>query len=128
MKNHDQAVTRRNALKTFGLGSAAGALGLLTSQPAYGAATPVPDYSRGLPKVTITNIKTIATKPRGSNLIVVKVETSEPGLYGLGCATFTQRAVAVVAAIEGYMNDFCKGKDVDQRAGRGAPRITRWLD
>ncbi len=51
--------------------------------------------------------------PRGSNLIVVKVETTEPGLYGLGCATFTQRAVAVVTAIDTYLNEFCVGKDVD---------------
>ena len=41
------------------------------------------------------------------------METTEPGLYGLGCATFTQRAVAVVAAINSYLNDFCVGKDVD---------------
>ena len=44
---------------------------------------------------------------------MVKVETTEPGLYGLGCATFTQRAMAVVTAIESYLNDFCVGKDVD---------------
>ena len=50
---------------------------------------------------------------RVSNLIVVKVETTEPGLYGLGCATFTQRAEAVVTAIDSYLNDFCVGKDVD---------------
>ena len=41
------------------------------------------------------------------------METTEPGLYGLGCATFTQRAVAVVAAINSYLNDFCVGKDAD---------------
>jgi mannonate dehydratase len=113
MKNDPLLVNRRNALRTLGLGSAAGALGLMTGTAAHAAELPKPAYARGLPPVTITNVKTIATKPRGSNLIVVKVETSEPGLYGLGCATFTQRAVAVVAAIDGYMNDFCKGREVD---------------
>jgi mannonate dehydratase len=44
---------------------------------------------------------------------VVKVETSEPGLYGLGCATFTQRAEVVVTAINRYMGDFCIGRNVD---------------
>ncbi|HTE17943.1 MAG TPA: starvation-sensing protein RspA, partial [Armatimonadota bacterium] len=40
--------------------------------------------------VTITNIRTILTAPNGIRLVVVRVDTSEPGLYGLGCATFTQ--------------------------------------
>ena len=53
--------------------------------------------------VTIRNIKTILTAPRGIDLVVVKVETSEPGLYGLGCATFTQRWAAVATAVEEYM-------------------------
>lgn len=43
----------------------------------------------------ITNVKTILTAPGGIDLAVVKIETNEPGLYGLGCATFTQRIFAV---------------------------------
>lgn len=73
----------------------------------------VTSYKNGMPPVKITNVKAIATAPEGSNLIVVKVETDQPGLYGLGCATFTQRAVAVVSAINSYLPDFCIGKDVD---------------
>ena len=38
--------------------------------------------------VTIRDIRVICTAPEGINLVVVKVETSEPGLYGLGCGTF----------------------------------------
>lgn len=59
----------------------------------------------------ITDVKTILTAPGGIDLVVVKVETSEPGLYGLGCATFTQRIHAVAAAIENYMKPFLLGKD-----------------
>jgi mannonate dehydratase len=68
---------------------------------------------KGLPPLKITNVKAIATCPEGTELIMVKVETSEPGLYGIGCATFRQRAHAVVAAINKSLNDFCVGKDVD---------------
>ena len=50
--------------------------------------------------ITIRDIKTFVTAPRGINLIVVKVETSTPGLVGYGCATFTWRCKSVVTAIE----------------------------
>lgn len=63
--------------------------------------------------VTVTDVKTILTQPAGSRLIVVKILTSEPGLYGLGCATFTQRFHAVHAAIEHHLKPFFIGKDVD---------------
>lgn len=61
--------------------------------------------------ITITNVKTILTAPGGIDLVVVKVETNQPGLYGLGCATFTQRIFAVEAAIEQYIRPFLLGKD-----------------
>ena len=38
--------------------------------------------------------------------------TSEPGLYGVGCATFTQRVHAVAAAIEQHLKPFLLGRDV----------------
>ncbi len=63
--------------------------------------------------LTITNVKTICTAPEGIRLVVVKVETSDPGLYGLGCATFTQRAHAVVTAVEQYLKPFLLGKNPD---------------
>ena len=47
---------------------------------------------------TIRDIKVICTAPEGINLVVVKVETSEPGLYGLGCATFAYRHLTVQQA------------------------------
>jgi len=62
--------------------------------------------------ITITNVRTILTAPEVTPLVVVKIETSEPGLYGLGCATFTQRYLAVATAIDKYLKDFLIGKDV----------------
>ena len=53
----------------------------------------------GLPAIRITDVKTILTAPDRIKLVVVKIETSEPGLYGVGCATFTQRPLAVATAI-----------------------------
>ena len=47
----------------------------------------------------ITGVRPVVTAPE-LPLVVVRVDTSEPGLYGLGCATFTQRYPAVVAAVE----------------------------
>ncbi len=61
--------------------------------------------------LTIRAIRTIMTAPRGLRLVVVKVETSEPGLYGLGCATFTQRHLAVRAAIDDYLAPLLIGRD-----------------
>jgi len=106
-------ISRRNAMKLLTAGSAAGVLGLFGSPEARAENRKIPSYAAGMPPVKIKSVKAIATAPEGSNLVVVKVETTEPGLYGLGCATFTQRAMAVVTAIDSYLNDFCVGKDVD---------------
>lgn len=65
-------------------------------------------------RVTIEDVRVITTQPAGSRLVVVKVITSEPGLYGLGCATFTQRFHAVVAAIEKHLKPFVIGRDVSR--------------
>ena len=62
--------------------------------------------------ITIQDVRVITTQPAGQRLVIVKVITSEPGLYGLGCATFTQRFHAVVAAIEGHLKPFALGRDV----------------
>ena len=69
---------------------------------------------KGLPQLKITDVKTILTAPNRIRLVVVKVMTSEPGLYGLGCATFTQRPLAVATAIDKYLKPFVIGKDPDQ--------------
>ncbi len=64
--------------------------------------------------VTIRDIRVILTRPMGRNLVVVKVETSEPELYGLGCATFTQRYRAVVSAVVDDLKPLLIGRDVSR--------------
>ena len=65
-------------------------------------------------KVTIKDVQIITTQPAGSRLVIVKIITSEPGLYGLGCATFTQRFHAVVTAMEKHLKPFLIGRDVSR--------------
>lgn len=63
-------------------------------------------------EITIRDIKTFITAPQNINLVVVKVETSEPELYGIGCATFTWRCKTVVTAVEEYLKPMLLGKSV----------------
>ena len=63
-------------------------------------------------RVTIRDVKVICCAPQKINLVTVKVETSEPGLYGVGCATFAHRHLAVVAAVEKYLKPYLIGRDV----------------
>ena len=59
----------------------------------------------------ITDVKTFLTAPAGICLVVVKVLTNQSGLYGLGCATFTQRARAVETAVDHFLKPFLIGKN-----------------
>ena len=60
--------------------------------------------------LTVTGVRAIVTAPEGIPLVVVRVDTSEPGLYGLGCATFTQRFAAVAAAVDEHMGPLVVGR------------------
>lgn len=66
--------------------------------------------------VTIRDVQffLVQTAGAGTRFIIVKVHTSEPGLFGLGCATFTQRFRAVHAALEYHLKPFVIGKDVSR--------------
>src|SRR5271166_2258195 len=70
--------------------------------------------TRGLPAPVIKDVTVIATAPAGLRLSVVKVSTDQDGLYGYGCATFTQRAELVNAAVEKYLRPFLIGKPADR--------------
>jgi mannonate dehydratase len=84
----------------FAVGQAGGAAG-----PAQVGA------GRRLPPLRIFDVKTILTAPASIRLVVVKVTTNEAGLYGLGCATFTQRPRTVETAVEKYLKPFLIGKN-----------------
>ncbi len=62
-------------------------------------------------KLTITDVKTILTQPKGLPLVIVKVLTSDPAIHGLGCATFSWRYRAVEACIEKHVKPFMIGRD-----------------
>jgi len=59
----------------------------------------------------IREVKTLLVQPDDQALVIVKVTTSEPGLYGWGCATFTQRFHAVQAAVDRHVAPLGKGRD-----------------
>src|SRR5437588_11327030 len=102
---------RRQLLKWIGLGAGAVGLPCLAAER-LGCAEPlaVTATNSGTPSpLKITDIKTILTSPAGIRLVVVKVLTNEPGLYGLGCATFPQRARVVETAVTQYIRPFLIG-------------------
>ena len=60
---------------------------------------------------TITGVQALALRPTTENLVLVKVETSEPGLVGWGCATFSQRYAAVVEVVNSYLAPLLVGRE-----------------
>lgn len=109
-------MNRRDLLGSIALG---GGATLLTSRKAL-AETLAPKPAayqqavRGTGPVKIRDIKTILTAPNRIRLVIVKVETTEPGLVGWGCATFTQRALVVQTAVDQYLRPFLIGRNVDE--------------
>ena len=70
--------------------------------------------------VTIENIRVICTAPEGINLLAVRVDTNVPGLYGLGCGTFSYRHLAVKLVVEEYLTPLLKG-------GTMAADVSEWI-
>ncbi len=89
-------MNRRDAITSISM--AGGASLLPSGEPVAGALAPAAAAAftqavRGTAPVKIRDVKTILTAPNRIRLVVVKIETTEPGLVGWGCATFTQRAL-----------------------------------
>jgi mannonate dehydratase len=101
---------RRNILALAGAGALAGTL----AKREAAAQEQATRATRGMPSPKITDVSVITTAPGGVRLIVVKIVTDQPGLYGYGCATFTQRADLVVPAVEKYLKPFLIGKPADR--------------
>ena len=93
----------------FAASALAAAAGWTATRSSMGVAAELPEGSGQ--NLKITDVQTILTAPAGIRLVVVKVLTNQPGLYGLGCATFTQRARVVQTAVDQYLKPFLIGKD-----------------
>ncbi|MFI3163700.1 MAG: enolase C-terminal domain-like protein [Bacillota bacterium] len=63
--------------------------------------------------ITIRDIEFHSANITGKNISFVKILTSEPELYGLGCATFAYRDRAVKLYVEDYLKPLLIGKNVD---------------
>lgn len=63
--------------------------------------------------IIITNVRTILTAPEGINLVVVRIDTNQPGLHGLGCATFAYRALVVRSLVDEYLRPLLIGRDAE---------------
>src|SRR5947209_14414240 len=101
-------MNRRNFLQSAGL-SLAG----LTTRRELAAQSRIDKAVRGMPAPKIKDVSVIATQPSGLRLVVVKITTDQDGLYGYGCATFTQRADLVVPAVEKYLKPLLVGRPTD---------------
>ncbi len=76
------------------------------------AAQQAADRMKGLPPLTIKDVKVIATNGgRGYKWVFIKIITSEPGLYGIGSASNNFQSAAVIAAAEANVKPFLIGKD-----------------
>ncbi len=119
---------RRETLKAFtggAVGAATlGAATLAASREAFAqAAATAPEPAAaargraragGVPALKITDIKVFNTKVAGTNMINVKVYTSEPGLYGIGCGTHAERPTIVADTVEQYLKPFLIGRNADE--------------
>jgi mannonate dehydratase len=103
-------IDRRNLMRAIAGSAIAG----VVAKREATAQEKVERAARGMRSPIIKDVSVIATAPAGLRLCVVKITTDQDGLYGYGCATFTQRADLVVAAVEKYLKPFLVGKPADR--------------
>src|SRR6185503_11001917 len=73
------------------------------------------DRLKGLPPITIKDVKVITTSAGGTyRWAFLKIITSEPGLYGIGSANDNYQTAAVISALEKNLTPFLIGKDPDR--------------
>src|SRR5579872_2795699 len=104
---------RRDLFKTV---PAAAVASIADTLATPGPAAYAQDAARrgGMPPLTIKDVQLIRTAPSNSNWTIVKVITSEPGLYGLGSATHQEVPAAAQAYIETRLKPFVIGKRCDE--------------
>lgn len=79
------------------------------------AADQYTDRLKGLPPLTIKDVKVITTSGgRGYRWVFLKIITSEAGLYGIGSANDNYQTQAVVTALEKHLKPWLIGKDPDR--------------
>ncbi|MBC9889063.1 MAG: starvation-sensing protein RspA [Opitutae bacterium] len=104
-------MNRRKALSLLTTGSA-GILGTSLGRRTAAAQNFV-QATPAMEPIKITKVKIIHTYPNRTGFGVVKVETSEAGLWGIGCATGIRRYATLTAAVEKYLDPLLRGKDPD---------------
>jgi len=102
--------TRRNLLRA---GGAAALASCLLDKVGAAASSFADSSPRGLPPLKITDVRVIVTCP-DRNYVLVKILTSEPGLYGVGDATLNGRELAVAADLEQHIAPLLIGRDPEQ--------------
>src|ERR1700729_3133016 len=103
------SMKRRDLLKSMGSAAL-----LSLAPPVLRAQEQVARATRGMATPRIKDISVIECEPAGTRLTVVKITTDQDGLYGYGCATFTQRADLVRPAVEKYLKQFLLNKTTDR--------------
>jgi len=102
-------MNRRDFFRVAGASTACG-----LGSPMMRAEDQAEKATRGMATPRIKDISVIECEPAGVRLTVVKITTDQDGLYGYGCATFTQRADLVKPAVDKYLKPLLLGKTTDR--------------